>query len=719
MWAGYWASSSRFATSFLPQEMGATTTCEELGMFDDNMANYGWAAFGRTERNAYCNLDAVKYRTIRNGNENGSVYLGGTYQFDNGMEFTADVHYWETEADNVYYPYFVQQAYDAGYIINNAGEILGAFGTDYTGGSINPLVWDSYGYAYGFGQRFFAEKNWQADYDEDTLSYTMALSGNFEFNEAIWDWEVAYVYDDYYYLQGSDDVMNDSLDAWSCGGVIDHYPELCTDGAYGYSVFNPDTYWGTYEMAASYGLWEYAFIEGESSSESISASISGELFNMPAGPVGFSLFLEDNQTDYMIDPSQAYDDDRVWGRSTTEGGGERTRTSYSVEFALPLTADLNLYVAERYDDYDEKSTQIGGKRTSQITFSWKATDNLLVRGGWGESFAAPSLPYIYKGLSGSFGTPCDYYGRWLNTGETLGGLCTGYTQLNARENSRGNLNLRAETGENYNFGIVVDLVDTAKVKMDMTLDFVELELNDIVIGTSVSQLLIDEMICKVQESGDTVSGYNYSSSYCSDVYSNVIRGAEWTPQGGGTAPDITPPEGGITSVEYGFINGAGRFYRGADFGMSSRFLTDNAGDFFLGLSIAYVDDERRSDTAGDPFVSIMNQERRLRSRSYLSLSWTKNDWSAGVSTQRIGSMNYQSSFAPTTSGDGRVKINPYYDIGSFVRYDFEEGHFLAVSISNLMDDIPEKNEDLGWPWFARYYYSPVGREVFVTYRYTF
>ena len=59
------------------------------------------------------------------------------------------------------------------------------------------------------------------------------------------------------------------LDAWSCGGVIDHYPQLCTDGAYGYSVFNPDTYWGTYEMAASYGLWEYAFIEGESSSESI------------------------------------------------------------------------------------------------------------------------------------------------------------------------------------------------------------------------------------------------------------------------------------------------------------------------------------------------------------------------------------------------------------------------------------------------------------------
>ena len=69
--------------------------------------------------------------------------------------------------------------------------------------------------------------------------------------------------------------------------------------------------------------------------------------------------------------------------------------------------------------------------------------------------------------------------------------------------------------------------------------------------------------------------------------------------------------------------------------MSSRFLTDNAGDFFVGLSIAYVDDERRSDTPGDPFVSIMNQERRLRSRSYLSLSWTKNDWSAGISIKEL------------------------------------------------------------------------------------
>ena len=41
------------------------------------------------------------------------------------------------------------------------------------------------------GQRFFAEKNWQGDFEEDTLSVTLAANGNFEFRESIWDWEVS------------------------------------------------------------------------------------------------------------------------------------------------------------------------------------------------------------------------------------------------------------------------------------------------------------------------------------------------------------------------------------------------------------------------------------------------------------------------------------------------------------------------------------------------
>ena len=89
-----------------------------------------------------------------------------------------------------------------------------------------------------------------------------------------------------------------------------------------------------------------------------------------------------------------------------------------------MHSTLDLYLARRYDNYDEVSTQIGNRDTDQVSFTWRPTDNLMVRGSWGESFAAPSLPYIYKGVSQeALVHPCDYYGRWLTILETLVILC--------------------------------------------------------------------------------------------------------------------------------------------------------------------------------------------------------------------------------------------------------------------------------------------------------
>ena len=734
-WAGYLSGGGQ---AFLPEESGALTTCEDINLESDAMENYGWGTepytdpsgdvwrpqnrFGPTFK--YCNLDASAWTTVRNGYDNNSAYFAGTYTLENGIQLNADVHYWDTELKNDYYPYFVQASYDGRAAFTDDGGIIaysdGTPGPDAAGRSMAPAMFD-YG-VYVSGQRFFPEKAWRGEFEEKTLSYTLTASSTFELQDAIWDWELAYVKDSYDYLTGGQDVLNDSLERWMCGGVADtQYASLCTMGSYGYQVYNPDTFWGSYETAASYGLWQRTYIEGESSSETLQFTTSGELFTLPAGPVGFALHLEDTKTDYNIDPGPQYDAGNVWGNSTTKGGGERTRTSYAVEAIVPVAANFDLYLARRSDSYDEKSTQIGDRTTDQISFTWKPIDRLLIRGGWGESFAAPSLPYIYKGVSGSFGTPCDYYGRYLNEGvvDIDGTTCLsgGYTQLNANISSSGNLNLRAETGEQYSLGMVLDIMNTSKVRASMTLDLVEIELNNIVTTTSTDQVLRDEMICKAQEDGISTDGYSFSDSYCADIYDTIVRGAIWTPQGGMDAPDITPTEGAIDTVSYGYINGAGRYYRGADWGISSRFITDEMGDFFLSMSVSYVDDERRKDTDADPYVSIMNQERRLRSRSYLSLSWSKDDWSTGVSTSRIGSMGYFSSFAPNPRG--RNKIDPYFDIGAFVRYDIEDGHYIGLSVSNLMDDAPTYNTDLGFPWFSEYYYSAVGREVFVTYKYTF
>ena len=113
-------------------------------MDTDDLNNYRpWVPVGVY---AYCNYDSTKNRTLRNGRVNDSIYVAGSYQLDNGIEIVADIQYWEEEADNVYFPYFVQQSYDAPIIVNDAGDVLNSV--------VDPRIFDSYGYAYGFLQVF-------------------------------------------------------------------------------------------------------------------------------------------------------------------------------------------------------------------------------------------------------------------------------------------------------------------------------------------------------------------------------------------------------------------------------------------------------------------------------------------------------------------------------------------------------------------------------------
>ena len=125
-------------------------------------------------------------------------------------------------------------------------------GTDRT---FSPAMF-RYGGAYMQGQRFFPESEWRGTYKEDTLSYTLAATGNFDFRDAIWDWELALVNDEYNFQRGGLEVTESGLEAWSCGAAINTvYASSCNSSIYGFSLFNPDTFWGPASLAESYGLW--------------------------------------------------------------------------------------------------------------------------------------------------------------------------------------------------------------------------------------------------------------------------------------------------------------------------------------------------------------------------------------------------------------------------------------------------------------------------------
>src|SRR5690606_30111202 len=99
---------------------------------------------------------------------------------------------------------------------------------------------------------------------------------------------------------------------------------------------------------------------GESESTTLAFNVTGDLFDMPAGPVGFAGVIEGVrqstllESDPRTDPLRPADEHTVYNLvSSGRTDGERDRYAVGVEFSVPLLESLNLGLAARYDKYDD------------------------------------------------------------------------------------------------------------------------------------------------------------------------------------------------------------------------------------------------------------------------------------------------------------------------------------------------------------------------------
>ncbi len=153
-------------------------------------------------------------------------------------------------------------------------------------------------------------------------------------------------------------------------------------------------------------------------SESITANLSGEMFNMPGGMAAFAVGYEHRR-------ESGYDSPDAFVASGLSSGNGRKGTSgqYDLdevyaELSFPILSGvagadlLEISLASRYSDY----SNFGDTTNSKVGFKWKPFQDLLIRGNWAEGFRAPSVSNLFRGLSDSyvqFGDICsaDYPGR--------------------------------------------------------------------------------------------------------------------------------------------------------------------------------------------------------------------------------------------------------------------------------------------------------------------
>ncbi len=177
----------------------------------------------------------------------------------------------------------------------------------------------------------------------------------------------------------------------------------------------------------------------DSSMTTINVSATGELMDLPAGPLALAVGASNAWQTFEQTTDPITGAQEQWGGGTSSTGkGRRDFQSGYVEFALPAFTGFEMQAAGRFDNYSDFGSTVNPK----FGFRYKPFNALLFRGTWGTGFRAPSLTDLYRSQVTSFPFAQDPISN---------------TFYQIREISGGNRNLREETTQSINFGTVLQL----------------------------------------------------------------------------------------------------------------------------------------------------------------------------------------------------------------------------------------------------------------------
>ena len=693
---------------------------------------------------SYCGFDSSSNGTLTNERSRASVYLSGTYNLTDKIDLYAKILHLETATegtlDNLFTPFVwvagpqpVGGAYTQNHVVPAGQPNAGA-----TAAMMDVRI-----------QKIFSNAVRGTSYDEETSTIDIGargvLSNGFE-------WDVSYtdntydvvstgrnflasaLYDKIHNIGGVDGAGNtcvldsaDLIDGDPSNGEATDYGTSVTNGYYGTA--------GVYDYAASYNQpncynWDW-YLNAQSSeeieslrvpnvepadsfSELFQAQITGDIMQLPYGPLAFAAVVEKQTKGYNVALSQANKDGLLWGIGGVDGGGERDRTAFGVEFNIPLSETLLINLSTRLDEYDSTKVNVD-RRTMGANFEWRPSDSFLMRGSWSESFKAPDLPYAFVGERRYFTSATDYWQCYNSDPELFGETGAGCTSVglyginNVDGVTTGNLNLKEEEGDSFAVGFVWEPMD----RLAITLDAFHIKLSDIVSTKSTASIVRDEAVCRARAAGATLSAFvDYPGSYCAQVLGNIERGGK---DFSSETVNNVLAEGSITKLYETPVNIAGQEFLGVDTSVSYSWVTDSAGDFSFAVSSTNQIDLKYAEDVGDSLQSYMNSAYTPRSRQSIRFGWSRGDWTASTSTLRVGHME---------GLDGST-VSPYFDTNVAVAYDINQKSYVTFTVTNVFDSIPDTDVsyDQGssfYPYgFNTFQYPRFGPQASLTYQLRF
>lgn len=296
--------------------------------------------------------------------------------------------------------------------------------------------------------------------ESDNFRLVSALHGSV----ADWDWQSALSYGENKNTQtATAGIYNvEKFRAALVGELCADGSTSCTPGVDGlyYDPFNGQA---LNDPAVVNLLRERVPRDGKSTLLIADASISGALFELPAGAVASAFGVEFRKEKVDDEPSELAKADPdnnnevpVYGFGSTEAHAQRDVWAAYGEFAIPMTEQLELSAAARYDNYESFSGDISPK----LGLRYQPLESTIFRASYAESFRAPSLAQVGAGTTlGSDTLNCG--------GEFFDTFCGGYPDDdNYLTEIYGNEDLEAETAKSYNAGVVFSPSEDFTISLD-------------------------------------------------------------------------------------------------------------------------------------------------------------------------------------------------------------------------------------------------------------
>lgn len=411
---------------------------------------------------------------------------------------------------------------------------------------------------------------------------------------------------------------------------------------------------------------------GESHLTAFDASISGDAFKLGDQMVSFAAGAEYRKEDAFDQPDDQFQRGLIFGTESVSAQAERDQYAAYIEFLVPLTDQLELTLAGRYDDYSD----FGSTTNPQISMKWRPQDNFTVRASYGQGFRAPSLAQIGLGPSQESVFFTDTFRCPTPDASNPACAATDYTIVFV-----GGEGLQPEESETFNIGFVWQVTDQFDISADVW---------------SITQ---DNKI-------DKNDYENVYAAECNNQNSTLC--VRLAPLPGQTL-------GELSRIFNSYINISSQEARGLDLSTAYRFNLQQYGALRLSLDYSYTDSFKKN---GIEYAGEYNYPQH---RWLATADWSYGDWGLVTSLNYVGAFEDYAPPAEVMSTKTRtVSAQALLDIQG--RYSLNSNTTLMLGMNNALDKDPPfaiGDGDADLYGYASKVHNPRGRFIYGKINYRF